>query len=226
MRSLLKQTARTGSAALGLGLVIGLSAGRAHAQSSDETVMALRHIVPQATAETSPVEVGSDGTIDVQTDAYRVTGRSYKDLWASIQRATLENGNMGVGDATISFQPRATYVEAGGSCTAVDPAVDLTAVLTFPQWDSPSNDQRAVAAFKRTLDYLRVHEAQHVLIARRYRKTMVEAISELPPQPNCQKLRASVAAAAAKVNDRHVAAQRAYDAKERKHSAELFSRTQ
>ena len=194
--------------------------------SAQGNVLIPRAVVAEASVEDTPIETGRDGTIDVRTDTYRVTGRSYKDLWSSIQRATLDNGSMGVGDATISFQPRATYVENEGSCAAAEPVVDLTAVLTLPEWDTPSDDQRANAAFKRTLDYLRVHEAQHVLIAREYRKEMVEAISELPPQPTCEKMQASIAVAAATVNDRHAAAQRAYDAKERKRSAELFSRTQ
>ena len=109
---------------------------------------------------------------------------------------------------------------------ASEHAVDLTAVLTFPEWDTPSQDWRAVKAFRRTLDYLRVHEAQHVLIARQFRQEMVEAIAKLAPQPTCAAMRTLIAATTARINDRQVAAQRAYDTKERKRSAELFSRSE
>ena len=192
----------------------------------DDNVRVPKAVVPQASIEAAPVEVGPDGTIDVRTDTYRVMGASYKDLWSSLQRATLGNGDSGVGDASITFQPRAIYVENDGSCAASEPAVDLTAVLTFPEWDTPSQDRRAVQAFRRTLDYLRVHEAQHILIARQFREEMVEAIAQLAPQPTCAAMRTLIAATAVRINVRQIAAQRAYDTKERKRSAELFSRSQ
>ena len=138
----------------------------------------------------------------------------------------LGNDDLGIGDAQVSFQPRATYLESEGSCQAADPAVDLTVVLTFPEWDTASNDPRAAEAFGRMLSYLRAHEAQHVLIARQYRQEMVEAITDLPAQSTCEAMRATIAEAAAGVNELQIAAQRAFDRKERKNSAELFSRAE
>ena len=190
----------------------------------DDNVRFPQAVVPPAAIGNVPVETGPDGSVQVITDTYRVSGESYKDLWSSIQRAALGNGDLGTGDAQVSFQPRATYLESEGSCQAADPAVDLTVVLTFPEWDTASNEPRATEAFGRMLSYLRTHEAQHVLIARQYRKEMVEAITGLPAQATCDEMRATIAQAAAGVNELQIAAQRAFDRKERKNSAELLGR--
>ena len=78
--------------------------------SAQEPVTQPRAVVPEAAVGTTQSDQGPDGTINVRTDTYQVTGSSYKDLWSSVQRAAMENGpEMGIGEASISFQPRANF---------------------------------------------------------------------------------------------------------------------
>ncbi|SMC77984.1 protein of unknown function [Fulvimarina manganoxydans] len=194
--------------------------------SAQEPVTQPRAVVPEAAVGTTQSDQGPDGTINVRTDTYQVTGSSYKDLWSSVQRAAMENGpEMGIGEASISFQPRANFEEGQGGCVASDVAVDMNAVLTFPEWHHTGEAAaNATAAFDRMLAYLRVHEAQHVEIAREYRAKMIDAIKTLPAATSCEGMRAAVQKAALAINALHQKAQRRYDVEQRKMSTELFGR--
>ncbi len=196
------------------------------AVTRDDNVLYPRAVVPPAAIGSPPVESGPDGNIQVITDTYRVTGTSFKDLWSSVQREAMSNGQaIGIGDATITFQPRAEFIETPEGCALQGVAVDLTAVLVFPEWDGAQGAApRASEAFANMMNYLRVHEAQHVTIAREFRKTMVDAIEALPPAESCDVMRGSVREVAEEIDALHQARQRDYDTSERKMSAELFSR--
>ena len=80
--------------------------------------------------------------------------------------------------ACVVQQPRVRWTNrtllATGACTIVAPHVSLTSTAHLPQWERPKRVQPALLAWwRKVVDHLAWHEAQHIRIQRSYDSKLI-----------------------------------------------------
>ncbi len=149
-----------------------------------------------AAASVSAIIPTEGVSVSSREEYYTITG----DSVGSIRRALDENGLYlaDVGErviATTSYEITVNWsaVNSGESCAPQTIAVALNILYTYPYLDIPSTAPPEIpsmwSAFMRRVVS---HEEQHGAIAQQCANSVADAISGLPPQPDCAALEAAI----------------------------------
>ena len=150
---------------------------------------------------------------------YPVTGLDRIGLTAAVA-ANAPRGGKAYGLTFIDFHPRWRTRAKAGSCALSDVTVGLTVHMRLPRWGG--GPRQPPAAARRFVGAIERHELGHVAIARRFAAGMRQALQRLPAEASCAALAIRAGRLAEDWRRRHLAAQRAYDARERKGLARLL----
>ena len=117
--------------------------------------------------------------VKVEKSYYRFSGASHGELKKSVKRNAPRAGRA-YGLGIIDFFPRYRTSRVDGRCRIAEVEVGLRIKLKLPQWHgkigTPRRVVRIAKRFERVID---AHEAQHVKIAKRYKRLMKQRLQKL-----------------------------------------------
>lgn len=147
--------------------------------------------------------------------SYAVFGKTRADLKRDIRRRGPKGGSA-FGLAVITFYPVFQVAQTNGVCRVTTAEVGLHVILTEPKWRGSEPARGKVAStWRRFSSYVRKHEAVHARIARDYARRMKSALSKMSSSRGCADLRQKAQRRIKQLKRRHLAAQEAYDEREK-----------
>ena len=154
-------------------------------------------------------------TVDERIEYYRIEGRTSVELAAQLER--LGPGRaLGCKRSTALTRWELDWNHGaemrGGMCQLVALDVQVSVVITLPQWSpSPPVDRRLVATWRAFMARLREHEDVHRRHGLQAAQALQHAVAILPPQSDCRSLAKAVTSAGRQEIRRYARISRAYD---------------
>lgn len=161
----------------------------------------------------------------VSTEYYSVNGSTSQQLDRELRNKGPLNGHA-LASAAIRFEPVSVFQEESAlGCKYKTAKFRVDANITLPRWANKrqSGDRELRRAWDGLAKYAKLHEQAHVKIAETYARALGDALMDLPPQKNCEKLDRVSKKIVDKVSKSHDDAQKAFDANEQKRLAALFA---
>ena len=125
---------------------------------------------------------------------YSLSGRSFSELDRQINIHGPRVGGYGKALAATSVRmvPEFRFAEANGQCRVESAHVKVQAHVTLPRLANGANLRSELSkAWTDLEEYARQHEAVHVSIADRHALNAERVLAGLPPERDCQAMRAS-----------------------------------
>lgn len=154
----------------------------------------------------------------VQVGYYDVRGTSFEELDQNIalHGPVVEGVGKAIASTSVRMVPDISYGMRGGQCEVVRARIRVQANVTLPKLrDINRAKQEMRGAFSNIERYARLHEAVHVAIADEHAEAAEKAIAELPPRPNCDRLRNDIVQVIDKMQVAHNRAQLRFDEEEK-----------
>lgn len=159
---------------------------------------------------------------------YSIHGRTFDEL---DQQIALHGPPVsGVGRAlaatNIRMVPDFRFVQEHGQCFVKSAHVRVQAHVTLPRLASGKRLRNDLSRNWSNLEqYARLHEAIHVSIADSYALKAEQAVRSLPPEPQCETLRANAVLLFRRLMAEHESEQIQFDEDEKERIAQLIART-
>jgi predicted secreted Zn-dependent protease len=154
--------------------------------------------------------------------SYAVYGDTRAELKKDIRRRGPKGGSA-FGLAEITFYPIYQLVQGKSVCRVTSAQVGLHVILTEPKWRGSGPAPRKVAGtWRRFSKYVRYHEGVHSKIAKDYAKRMKSTLLRMSSRKGCADLRIKAQRRIKTLKRRHLAAQEAFDQREKKRIKHLI----
>jgi predicted secreted Zn-dependent protease len=115
------------------------------------------------------------------------------------------------GATTMEFRSKITFEESR-TCRIRNADVVVKAHIKLPRWrDNRDASPETTLVWETLASDIKRHEESHVIIAKNYGRKIEKTLEALPPQQNCDLMRAKAKEATAKLLAQHDAAQQKFD---------------
>lgn len=116
------------------------------------------------------------------------------------------------GATRLEFSNRITYAKTDKDCRIAVSVVAITANVTLPRWQRPTQADRAARLYWAAVSTEIVrHEESHLVIARNHAREIERRQKALQPAKNCEDLSEAAKAIQQKVMTKHAAEQKRFD---------------
>ncbi|MCB1456250.1 MAG: DUF922 domain-containing protein [Nitratireductor sp.] len=159
---------------------------------------------------------------------YSLSGRSFSELDRQINIHGPRVGGYGKALAATSVRmvPEFRFAEANGQCRVESAHVKVQAHVTLPRLANGANLRSELSkAWTDLEEYARQHEAVHVSIADRHALNAERVLAGLPPERDCQAMRASAQTTWRLLLASHEREQLQFDENEKGRIAELVEKS-
>ena len=154
-------------------------------------------------------------TVDERIEYYRIVGRTSAQLAAQMERLGPVRTLGGKRSTALTRWELAwNHIPEmrDGLCHPVDLDVQVSVVITLPEWSPPPSADRELAAKWRTfMARVREHEDMHRRHGLQAASALRQAVAVLPPHPDCRSLARAVTIAGRQEIRRYARISRAYD---------------
>ena len=159
---------------------------------------------------------------------YSLSGRSFSELDRQINIHGPRVGGYGKALAATSVRmvPEFRFAETNGQCRVESAHVKVQAHVTLPRLANGANLRSELSkAWTDLEEYARQHEAVHVSIADRHALNAERVLAGLPPERDCQAMRASAQTTWRLLLASHEREQLQFDENEKGRIAELVEKS-
>ena len=153
--------------------------------------------------------------VDERIEYYRIEGRTSVQLAAQMERLGPVRTLGGMRSTALTRWELAwNHISElrDGLCHPVDLDVQVSVVITLPEW-SPSRavDRELAVKWRAFMSRVREHEDVHRRHGLQAASALQQAVAALPPQPDCRSLARAVTIAGRQEIRRYARISRAYD---------------
>ncbi|MEC9343834.1 MAG: DUF922 domain-containing protein, partial [Pseudomonadota bacterium] len=159
---------------------------------------------------------------------YSIAGETFEELdqQIALHGPTVSHVGRALAATNVRMLPDFRFAYSGGQCMVTGARVDVAAHVTLPRHASPASMRRELSkAWNNLEQYARLHESVHVAIADSYALKAEQAVSALPPEPDCQTLRANAVLVFRRLMAEHESEQIRFDEDEKERIAALVRRS-